>query len=59
MSLRDSLIFSVDEREMLHSSELGLDKIPQADDTKRAVSLVNRAVWLWLVVIMIGGWLRA
>ena len=59
MSLRDSLIFFVDEREMLHSPELGLDKTPQADDIKRAVSLVNRAAWLWLVVIMIGGWLLA
>ncbi len=38
---------------------LGLDKPPQASDIQRAVRLVNRGMWLWLLVIVIGGWLFA
>jgi len=38
---------------------LGLDKLPQASDIPRAVSLVNRGMLLWLLVIVMGGWLFA
>jgi len=38
---------------------LGLDKPPQAGDIPRAVNLVNRGMVLWLLVIVMGGWLFA
>jgi adenosylcobinamide-phosphate synthase len=45
--------------ELQQRPELGLDKTPQASDIERAVSLVNRGVLLWLVLVLIGGWLLA
>ncbi len=39
--------------------ELGLDKTPHADDIKRSVQLVHRSIGLWLVAILLGGWLFA
>jgi len=35
---------------------LGEGLAPCAEDIGRAVKLVQRALWLWLVVIFIGGW---
>lgn len=45
--------------ELQQRPELGLDNKPQALDIERAVSLVNRGMWLWLAVILSGGWLFA
>ncbi|VAX03291.1 Adenosylcobinamide-phosphate synthase [hydrothermal vent metagenome] len=43
--------------ELQQRPPLGLDKLPQASDIQRAVRLVNRGMLLWLLVIVIGGWL--
>jgi len=45
--------------ELQQRPPLGLDKAPQASDIQRAVSLVNRGMWLWLLVIVMGGWFFA
>ncbi len=45
--------------ELQQRPPLGLDKLPQASDIQRAVRLVNRGMLLWLLVIVIGGWLFA
>lgn len=42
--------------ELQQRPPLGLDKAPQANDIQRAVSLVNRGMLLWLLIIVIGGW---
>ena len=38
---------------------LGLAKRPYANDIQRAITLVNRGVLLWIVLILLGGWLLA
>ncbi len=45
--------------ELQQRPELGLNNKPQALDIERAVGLVNRGMLLWLVVILLGGWLLA
>ncbi|MBL1277036.1 MAG: cobalamin biosynthesis protein [Ectothiorhodospiraceae bacterium] len=45
--------------ELQQRPQLGLDKLPEANDIQRAVSLVNRGMLLWLLVIFMGGWLFA
>jgi len=45
--------------ELQQRPPLGLDKAPQANDIQRAVSLVNRGMILWLLIIVSGGWLFA
>ncbi|HHJ80984.1 MAG TPA: cobalamin biosynthesis protein CobD, partial [Candidatus Tenderia electrophaga] len=45
--------------ELQQRPDLGLDNKPQALDIERAVGLVNRGMWLWLAVILSGGWLLA
>jgi cobalamin biosynthesis protein CobD/CbiB len=38
---------------------LGEGLAPRAEDIGRAVQLVQRAVWLWLAVILLGGLILA
>ncbi len=38
---------------------LGEGLAPCAEDIGRAVRLVQRALWLWLAVILVGGWILA
>ncbi len=38
-----------------HRMQLGFGQAPQAGDIKRSIRLVQRSLWLWLVVIFSGG----
>jgi adenosylcobinamide-phosphate synthase len=38
---------------------LGTGRTPQGKDIRRAVKLVNRGVWLWVIVALVGGLIHA
>jgi adenosylcobinamide-phosphate synthase len=39
--------------------ELGVGLEPQAYDIERAIGLVQRSQWLWVIILLIGGWVIA
>ncbi len=38
---------------------LGLGRVPRIDDIRRALRLVDRGLWLWVALALLGGWLHA
>lgn len=45
--------------EWVQRPPLGEGLLPRGEDIDRAVALVKRTLWLWLGVILVGGWLLA
>ncbi len=45
--------------EWVQRPPLGEGLLPRGEDIGRAVALVKRTLWLWLGVILVGGWLLA
>lgn len=45
--------------EWVQRPSLGEGLLPRGEDIDRALTLVNRSLWLWVAIIVIGGWIFA
>lgn len=45
--------------EWVQRPSLGEGLLPRGEDIDRALRLVNRSLWLWVAIIVIGGWIFA